>query len=93
MTYLAYWIILAICSYCLGKSSVEKLCKPYGGVVGLMDKQAASEGDKSWETIDDGLKKAVAWTMLLILCLLLWPLVLLFVVYYSVFPERFIEEI
>jgi len=93
MTYLAYWIILSICTYLLTKNTLEKLLKPIGGVVAWLDKGARLDGDKSLELVPDQFKIAVCWTYFLILSLFLWPVVLSFTVYYTWFPERFIRRV
>ena len=97
MTYLLAWIICSICTYCIAKSHLEKLFSPYGGLVSacrklwLNDPENTYEDNFTLENTPDNVIGAILWTLLLIACLLIWPLIILQLVYWMIFKPDMTE--
>lgn len=87
MTYLAYWIICFICTYFLGRNYIENLFRPFGGLVvvcrklWLNDPENTYEDKFALENTPDEFIGAILWTLLLIACLCIWPVVIIWLVY------------
>ena len=97
MTYLLAWIICSICTYCIGKSHLEKLFSPYGGLVSacrklwLNDPENTYEDNFTLENTPDNVIGAILWTLLLIACLIGWPLIILQLVYWMIIKPDMTE--
>ena len=91
MTYLIAWILCSICTYSLAKSHLEKLFSQYGGLVSacrklwLNDPENTDEDDFVLRNTPDNVIGAILRTLLLIACILIWPLVILQLVYWMTF--------
>lgn len=92
MIYLLAWIICCICTYCLMKSHLEKLFRPYGGLpsvcrkVWLEDEENTPEDEFALNEMPDSFIAAILYTMLLIFTLFLWPIVLCVIIWLKIFP-------
>jgi len=87
MTYVLSWFLCAICSYLLGKSYIENLFRPFGGLpsvcrkIWLEDLENSYEEKLALEDVPDGFIAAILWTLLLIACMIIWPIVIIWLVY------------
>lgn len=92
MSILLAWIICATCSFSLGKSYIENLFRPFGGLpsvcrrIWLEDPENTYEDKFALENMPDGFIAAVLYTMLLVLNLMLWPIVLCVIIWLKIFP-------
>lgn len=92
MIYLAYWTICWICTFCLAKSYIETLFRPYGGLpsvcrrIWLEDEENTPEDEFALNEMPDGFIAAVLYTMLLIFTIFLWPIVLCVITWLKIFP-------
>jgi hypothetical protein len=92
MTYLISWLILASCTFCIGKIDTENLFKPYGGLPSVCRKIWLEDPENSYEDIQslnempDGFIAAILYTMFLVLNLMLWPVVLCVIIWVKIFP-------
>lgn len=90
MIYLAYWCICSICSFALMKSYLENLFRPLGGLpsvcrkLWLNDPENTDEDEFILKNTSDNLINAILWMLLLIACILIWPVVLLQLVYWMI---------
>ncbi len=87
MTYLVCWLICSICTYCLAKNYIESLLKPFGGLTvvfrkTLLDDPETTYEDKwTLENTPDSLIGAINWTILLIACGIIWPVIVSLILY------------
>lgn len=97
MTYLIAWILCSIYTYYLSKSQLEKLFSRYGGLVSacrklwLNDPENTYEDRFTLENTPDNVIGAILWTLLLIACILIWPLVLCQLVYWMIIKPDMTE--
>lgn len=98
MTYVLAWCLCSICSYLLGKSHIENLFRPFGGLVStcinvwLSDPEIPDDEKWQLQKTPEGFIGAILWTLLLIICLALWPVVVLLLLYGKVTGYRVTKE-
>ena len=98
MTILLAHIICSICSFLLAKSWLETVSRPYGGIIKAWrkshenDPETSNEDRYDMRNTPDNVLNAIVWTTILVANLIAWPLVLLWMVWYKVFPEDFVED-
>lgn len=92
MTYLLAWTICCICTFCLAKSYIETLFRPYEGLpsvcrkVWLEDEENTPEDRFILNEMPDSFIAAILYTMLLIFTIFLWPIVLCVIIWLKIFP-------
>ena len=92
MMYVLAWFLCACCSFSLGKSCIENLFRPFGGLpsvcrkIWLEDPENTAKDRQSLNEMPDGFIAAILYTMLLVLNLMLWPLVLCVIIWLKLFP-------
>ena len=98
MTILLAHIICAISSFLLVKVWLENVSRPYGGIVKVWRKAHENDPEKSNEdrhdmrNTPDNILNAIVWTTILVANLIAWPIVLLWMMWYRLFPEDFFDE-
>lgn len=98
MTILIAHIICAISSFLLVKSWLENVSRPYGGIIKAWrkahenDPETSNEDRRHMGNTPDNILSAIVWATILVANLIAWPLVLLCMVWYKVFPDDFFEE-
>lgn len=99
MTFLIQWFLCVICSFLLVKSWLETVLKPFGGLVQVWrdDYQNDPEisDDEKWENdkAPYNLIAAVFWTLILVINIFIWPIVLCIMLWYKMFPKKFLEDL
>lgn len=92
MTYVLAWFLCAYCSFLLGKSHIENLFRPFGGLpsvcrrIWLEDPENSYEDKFALENMPDGFIAAILYTMILVLNLFVWPIVLCVIIWLKIFP-------
>lgn len=94
MTYLFLWLICSICSFYLLKNYVESnlrsLPSPPENIAQAM-RNAAKRDDliNGMEGCPDNIAIALFWTISLVICLVVWPLVLTSLVWWKIDKQDF----
>jgi hypothetical protein len=98
MTILLSHIICAISPFLLVKVWLENVSRPYGGIIKAWrkahenDPETSNEDRHDMRNTPDNILNAIVWTTILVANLIAWPLVLLWMMWYKMFPDDFFEE-
>ena len=92
MIYILAWLICGVCSFYLLKSFLYRITEGQGGLFHCiqelfeqMDKEDIEKNgstDSSWKLADENTMLAVVHTLFLIMNLIIWPLVLVALLYW-----------
>lgn len=92
MIYILAWLLCGVCSFYLLKSFLHRITEPEGGLFRCiqdlfeqMDKEEIEKKgytDNSWKLADENTILAVVHTLFLIMNLIIWPVVLVALLYW-----------
>ena len=92
MIYILAWLVCGICSFYLLKSFLSRITEEQGGLFHCikelfeqMDKEEIEKGgytDSSWKLADENTMLAVVHTLFLVMNLIIWPVVLVALLYW-----------
>lgn len=92
MIYICGWLVCGVCSFYLLKSFLYRITEPEGGFLHCvqdlfkqLDEVEIKEkgfADESWKLVSDNTLLAIVHTLFLIMNLIIWPIVLVALLYW-----------